>query len=35
MTKLEQEYTNVNNPILKICTLFSYIVPYNKQPDEG
>jgi hypothetical protein len=32
--KLELEDTNVNN-ILEKCTLFSYIVPYNKHPDDG
>ena len=33
--KLEPENTNVNNSILKICTLFSYIASYNKYPDDG
>jgi hypothetical protein len=27
--------TNVNNRILKVRTLFSYIVQYNKHPDDG
>jgi hypothetical protein len=35
MTKSEQENINLNNHVLKICTLLSYIVPYNKHPDGG
>jgi hypothetical protein len=35
MTKSELENTNVNNSILKICTLFSYLAPYKKHPDDG
>jgi hypothetical protein len=33
--KLELENTDLNNSILKIYTLLSYIVPYNKHPDDG
>ena len=35
MTKIEPENINVSNSILKICTVCSYIVPYNKHPDDG
>ena len=35
MTTIKPENTNVNNRILKICTFLSYIVPYNKHPDDG
>ena len=34
MKELKMGNTNVIKSILKTCTLFPYIVPYNRHPDD-